>query len=110
MSISYVRDYTNDITKEMDMTSGSSAISQAIAKKQVPGDDSLDLILNSRSTNIRFMARNLKSFLNDAGSLTASNMLQFYGIRHRVMKYGAHGITPHDMVPIYGKLVPGGMQ
>jgi hypothetical protein len=106
----YVAGVKADIAKEMDMTSGSSAISQAVAKKQVPGGDSLEMILNSRSTNIRFMARNLKSFLNDGGSLIASGMLQFYGIRHRVMKYGAKGITPHDFVPIYGKLVPDSMQ
>jgi hypothetical protein len=106
----YVAGMKADIAKEMDMTSGSAAISQAIAKKQVPGGESLDLILNSRSTNIRYMARNLKSFINDAGGLTAANMMQFKGIRQRVMQYGARGIVPHDFVPVYGSIIPSGME
>jgi hypothetical protein len=104
-------DRTQDrVEREMDQTSGASAISQAMAKKQVPGGDSLDMIFNSRSTNIRLMGRGLKNFLIKTGSLVVSNMLQFYSVKHRIQKYGAKGIQAGDMIPWYGHLVPRGME
>jgi hypothetical protein len=106
----YVLPFKQDVEKEMDMTSGSSAIQQATSKKQVPGGDSLDMIFNSRSTNIRFFGRALKSFLTDTGSLVVPTMLQFCDSRHRVAKYGAKGIVANDFAPIYGNSIPKGME
>jgi hypothetical protein len=106
----YVKEYKDDVAREMDMTSGASAISQAIAKKQVPGGDALDMIFNSRSTNIRLMGRNLKSFLIEAGGLTVSRMLQFYTAKHRIAKYGIEGLVAADCVPFYGHALPKGIK
>ena len=106
----YVDAFSRKVEQEMDSTSGASAISQAIAKKQVPGGDALDMIFNSRSTNIRFMGRSLKSFLRDAGGLVLADMMQFYDASRRVQKYGVEGIVPHDMVPFYGHALPKGME
>lgn len=107
---SYVDAFKNDIKGEMDATSGASAISQAMGKKQIPGGDALDMIFNSRSINVRFMGRNLKSFLTEAGGLLASNMLQFYTAKHRIAKYGVDGLTKNDVVPFYGHLLPRGIE
>jgi len=106
----YVAATQDRIEREMDQTSGASAISQAISKKQVPGGDALDMIFNSRSTNIRLMGRGMKSYLVKAGSLVVSNMLQFYSVKHRIQKYGAKGIQAGDLVPWYGHLMPKGME
>jgi hypothetical protein len=106
----YVAATQDRIEREMDQTSGASAISQAIAKKQVPGGDALDMIFNSRSTNIRLMGRGLKSFLVETGGLVVADMMQFYSARHRLLKYGAKGIVANDLIPWYGQLLPAGMQ
>lgn len=106
----YVPATRQDVEREMDQTSGASAISQALAKKQTPGGDSLDMIFNSRSTNLRFMARSMKSFLNDVGALAVPDMLQFYTPKHRIAKYGSAGITASDLTPWYGSFVPSGME
>src|ERR1039458_7671362 len=106
----YVAATQDRIEREMDQTSGASAISQAIAKKQVPGGDALDMIFNSRSTNIRLMGRGLKSFLVETGGLVVADMMQFYSARHRLLKYGAKGIVANDLIPWYGQLLPAGME
>lgn len=106
----YVLPFEQGIEKEMDMTSGSSAIQQATSKKQVPGGDSLDMIFNSRSTNIRLMGRGLQSFLTEVGFLTTATMLQFCDSRHRIAKFGSEGIVANDFEPIYGNVVPKGME
>ena len=106
----YVDTFYQRVEREMDRTSGASAISQAIAKKQVPGGDALDMIFNSRSTNIRLMARSMKSFLNECGQLVVSNLLQFATAQHRIMKYGPEGIVANDLSPIYGSFLPKGME
>jgi hypothetical protein len=106
----YVLQFEQGIEKEMDMTSGSSAIQQATSKKQVPGGDALDLIFNARSTNIRLMGRGLQSFLTEVGSLTVGTMLQFCDSRHRIAKFGARGLVANDFEPLYGNAIPQGMQ
>ena len=106
----YVQTAQDRVEKEQDMTSGAAAIQQALGKKQVPGGDSLEMIIGARSTNIRFFARSKKSFLNDVGRLVVPDMMQFYTPKHRIAKYGADGITPNDMVPWYGSFVPQGME
>jgi len=106
----YVLETKHDIEREMDMTSGSSAISQAVQKKQVPGGDALEMIFNSRSTNIRFMGRSLKTFLTQVGGMVTADMLQFYDARRRILKYGEGGIVANDCVPMYRNVIPKGME
>lgn len=106
----YVDTFEQRVEREMDQTSGASAITQAMSKKQVPGGDSLDMIFSSRSTNIRFMSRSLKSFLNRCGRQVTSNLLQFSTAKHRILKYGAEGIVANDISPIYRQFIPQGME
>lgn len=106
----YVMMFEQDVEKEQDMTSGSSAASQALAKKQVPGGDSLEKIMNSRSTGIRLAGRSLHSFLVESGTLVTSNLLQFADSRHRVALFGADGLVDNDFDgPLYGNTIPDGM-
>jgi hypothetical protein len=90
--------------KELDMSSGASAMSQALGKKQVPGGDSLEMIMSSRSLPIRLQSRNLTSFVEDVGFMGISNMLQFYTVAHRVAILGEKGISLSDYRPIYGSV------
>lgn len=106
----YVDTFEQRVEREMDQTSGASAITQAMSKKQVPGGDSLDMIFSSRSTNIRFMSRSLKSFLNKCGNLVTSNILQFSTAKKRILKYGADGIVSNDLAPVYRNFIPKGME
>lgn len=99
-----------ELTKEFDMSSGASAIAQALGKKQVPGSDSLETIMNSRSLPIRVESRALTSFLRDAGYMGICNILQFYSVAHRVAILGGKGLTSSDYRPIYGELRPSGMK
>lgn len=107
---SYVLPFAQELMKEQDATSGSAAINQALGKKQVPGGDSLDMIMNSRSTNIRLMGRSLKSFLTDVGQMSVCNFLQFSTAKARAAVYGGRGLLDSDFTPMYGQLLPQGME
>lgn len=106
----YVLLFKQDLEKEQDATSGSAAIQQALQKKQVPGGDSLDMIINSKSTNIRLMARALKSFLTDIGAMTAANFMQFSPAKRRAQLFGGAGLLDSDFTPAYGEMRPSGME
>lgn len=106
----YVLTQKQDVEREQDATSGSSAINQALNKKQMPGGDSLDMIMNSRSIPIRFMGRGLTSFLTDVGTMVAGTKMQFETSKHRVQRFGAKGLTDADFEPYYGRWIKKGMK
>ena len=106
----YVLTMKQDVEKEQDASSGAAAIGQAMSKKQVPGGDSLDMILNSRSIPIRFMGRGLNSFLVDVGTQVVAIKMQFENAKNRVKKFGVKGLTDADFEPYYGSLLNKGMQ
>jgi len=106
----YVLAMKQDVEKEQDASSGAAAISQAVAKKQVPGGDSLDMIMNSRSIPIRFMGRGLASFLTDVGTMVSANKMQFETSKSRIRKFGVKGLTDADFEPYFGQWLNKGMQ
>ncbi len=108
--IAAAKQFIDDVNREFDMTSGSSAIQQAMSKKQVPGSDSLDTILNSRSLPVRVKSRALASFAEEGGGMLIANMLQFYTVAHRVNILGAKGFSSSDFRPLYGEAIPSGMK
>lgn len=108
--IAAVKQFTDEVSKEFDMTSGSSAMQQAMSKKQVPGGDSLEMLLNSRSLPIRVKSRALASFAEEGGYMVIANMLQFYTVSHRVNILGSKGFSASDYTPIFGQALPSGMK
>jgi hypothetical protein len=106
----YIMQFAAGLEKEQDATSGAAAIQQALQKKQVPGGDALDMIMNSRSTNIRLMGRSLKSFLTEIGQMTVCNFLQFSTAQSRAAMFGGRGLTDYDFEGKIGSLLPGGMK
>jgi hypothetical protein len=106
----YVLAMKQDVEKEQDMTSGASAINQTLQKKQIPGGDSLDMIMNSRSIPIRFMGRGLSSFLVDVGTMVTANKMQFETSKSRIRKFGVKGLTDADFRPFYGQWLTEGME
>jgi hypothetical protein len=94
----------DQISKELDMSSGAAAMSQALNKKQVPGGDTLEMILSSRSLPIRLQSRALTGFVEDIGYMGTANILQFYSVAHRVAILGSRGISNSDFRPIYGSV------
>jgi len=108
--IAAAKQFIDDVRREFEMASGSSAIQQALSKKQVPGSDSLDTILNSRSLPIRVKSRALASFAEEAGEMVVSNMLQFYTVAHRVNILGKEGISSSDFRPVYAQGIPAGLR
>jgi hypothetical protein len=107
---SYVLAVKQGLEKEQDMSSGSAAIQQSLQKKQVPSGDSLDMILNSKSVNVRLMGKNLKSYLTDIGSMVACNTMQFSPVKRRAQLFGGTGILDSDFTPRYGEMKPAGME
>jgi hypothetical protein len=101
--------YIAEVNKEFDMSSGASAMNSALGKKQVPGGDSLEMILNARSLPVKVESRSLASFIEDGGQMVVADMLQFYSVAHRMAIMGAAGITSADYRPIYGEAMPAGM-
>jgi len=106
----YVMPFAQELMKEQDATSGAAAIQQALNKKQVPGGDSIDMIMNSKSTNLRLMGRGLKSFLTEIGSMVTANNLQFSTARSRAARFGGKGLLDSDFTPLYGNMLPHGMR
>ena len=106
----WVFSYLQEISKEFDMASGASAVSQALGKKQIPGDDALERIISSRSLPIRVQTKSLTSWVRDNGNMAISNMLQFYSMAHRMQILGLKGVTRSDYRPIYGEMRPKGME
>jgi len=107
---SYVLPVAQSFEQEQDLTSGAAVMNQLAQKKQVPGGDSLDQIMNSRSTNIRLAGRGLQAFLTEMGQMAVSNYLQFADSRHRIARFGSAGITTNDFEPLYGNAIPGGIK
>lgn len=106
----YIPTTAASFEKEQDAMSGGAAIQQALNKKQVPGGDSLDMIMNSRSINIRLMGRELKSFLVPIGAMSCCNIMQFSTAEHRAGVFGGAGLMDSDFTPVYGKMLPAGME
>jgi hypothetical protein len=106
----YVLTMKQDVEKEQDMTSGGAAINQSLQKKQVPGGDSLEMIMNSRSIPIRFMGRGLSSFLTEAGSQVVANEMQFSTSKSRIKLFGTKGLTDADFEYPFGQFLQKGMQ
>jgi hypothetical protein len=106
----YVLAMKQDVEKEQDMTSGAAAINQTLQKKQVPGGDSLEMIMNSRSIPIRFMGRSLSSFLTDIGTMVMASKMQFETSKSRAKKFGTKGLTDADFRPVYGQWLDQGME
>ena len=106
----WVFSYLQEIEKEYGQSSGASAVAQAISKKQVPGSDSLEKIINSRSFPVRVQSRALTSFVRSIGSMGIANILQFYSAAHRVAVLGASGVSSSDFRPIYGHALPAGIK
>jgi len=106
----WVFQYLQEIGKEYDMASGASAMSQALGKKQVPGDDALERIMSSRSLPIKVQSRALTSWVSAIGEMGVANILQFYSPAHRVAILGTQGLSSSDFRPIYGEALPLGMK
>lgn len=104
------KQFTDTVEKEMELTSGASAMQQALGKKQVPGSDSLDTILSSRSLPIRVKSKSLASFVEEGGGMLVSNTLQFYPVALRVKILGMKGFSASDFRPLYGEAIPAGMR
>lgn len=95
--------------REMDQTTGSAAIDAAAQKQQIPSHDTMELIQNSRSYMVRLMGRQLETFMQRAGQMVVSNMLQFYSVGHRVAILGERGVLSTDFNPMYGQFLQSGM-
>ena len=103
-------EYLRYMDREFDMSSGASAMQQALGKKQVPGGDSLEMILSSRSLPIKVESRSLAWSIEDGGSMVIANMVQFYSANHRLAILGEKGISASDYRPIYGQSFPHSMK
>ena len=106
----YVLAFKQDTEKEQDAQSGGAAINQTLQKKQVPGGDSLEMIMNSRSIAVRFMGRGLHSFLTEIGAMVTANKMQFETSKTRIKKFGVKGLTDNDFEPFYGQWLTKGME
>ena len=100
-----------DVEKEQDATSGAAAINQTLQKKQVPGGDSLEMIMNSRSIpdSVHGPRPAFVSSPMSAPMVTA-NKMQFETSTTRIKKFGVKGLTDADFEPFYGQWLNKGME
>lgn len=96
--------------REMDASSGIAAMAEAVRKNQVPGSDTLESIKQSQQTPIRLKGRNMEVFLRHFGSMTISNVFQFYTAQRRYWMLGPDGLTYEDFDWKPGEMVPAGVR
>lgn len=105
---SYVLQVYTTVMQAMKRGSGAAAMDEASGKKQVPGSSTLDRLTFSKTTNVRFMGRNLEGFTDEVGDLWAATALQFYDAGHRMELLGASGMAKEDYDDNPGTLIPAG--
>lgn len=105
----YVLQTYSMILQSMKQSSGAAAVGDAMAKKQVPGGDSLEKISFAKNTPIRLMGRNAESFLDDVGYQWSANVLQFYDAGQRMELLGPSGLVKEDLDNKPGSLIPDGI-
>ena len=106
---SYVMQMMMLAAREMDTSSGVSAVNQAMQKKQVPSGESLDRMKEMQLTPIRLKGRNIEVFLRDLGSQQISNIFQFYDAKRRLFLLGQKGLTFEDFDWDPDTMIPGGV-
>jgi len=98
-----------ELKRSIKENSGTEAVNQALAKKQVPGGDTLDRIQFSKTTPIRFKAGNVETAVNEVGELWTATALQFYDASRRVECLGMDGLVQEDIDDRPGSLIPEGV-
>ena len=98
-----------ELKRSIRENSGTEAVNQALAKKQVPGGDTLEKIQFSKTTPIRFKAGNVETGVNEVGELWTATALQFYDASRRVECLGLDGLVKDDIDDRPGSLIPEGM-
>lgn len=97
------------VGRELEITSGVAAVNQALTKKQVPGEGTLEKIQASQQTPVRMKGRALEVFLRDLGKMQPYNMLQMYDKKRRIMMLGPKdGTDKYDFDWNPGTMVPDG--
>jgi hypothetical protein len=103
----YVFQQLQALSGEFDRQAGSVDTSALTGKNQVPSGDTVDQMRDNLQTSLRLEERYLESFLNDSGTQTVSNVIQFYDASMRLKMLGADGVTDQDFLLDPGKLHPG---
>jgi hypothetical protein len=98
-----------ELKRSIKENSGTEAVNQALAKKQVPGGDTLDKIQFSKTTPIRFKAGNVETGVNEIGELWTGTALQFYDAARRMESLGLDGLVKEDIDDRPGSLIPEGV-
>ena len=98
-----------ELKRSIKENSGTEAVNQALAKKQVPGGDTLDRINFAKTTPIRFKAGNVYTAVNELGELWTGTALQFYDAARRMETLGMDGLVKEDIDDRPGSLIPEGM-
>ena len=97
-----------ELKRSIKENSGTEAVNQALAKKQVPGGDTLDKIQFSKTTPIRFKAGNVETAVDEVGELWTATSLQFHDASRRMEALGLDGLTKEDIDDRPGSLIPQG--
>lgn len=105
---SYVLHTLQDMKRELNMSSGISAMSDMAKKKQMPAGDTLDQIRSIQNTPIRLKGRNIEQFIRTAGEMMVPNIFQFYPAGRRFSLFGNEGLVNEDFDWDPGNMVPAG--
>lgn len=87
--------------REMDRSSGISAVSEAVQKRQIPSGDTLEQIKEVQQTPIRLKGRNIETFLERIGRMNISNIFQFYSEKRRMFLSGKPNGNPDESLQTF---------
>ena len=94
----YVPQWIMHLESIFNRHSGRMDTSALLRKKQVPGEDTLQMMQNAQAPQARLEARMVERFLEDAGVQAISNILQFWNVETRLRAFGEDGLTRQDFV------------
>lgn len=105
---SYVGEFLRYCVDTVKRRSGSLDVQGLSKKKQVPGGDAVEQMRDSMSSPFRLEGRYLEAALEQVGTQTVSNIIQYATLDSRLALLGADGMTKEDFDYRAGTLAPAG--
>jgi hypothetical protein len=107
---SYSFEVMKFIASEMDYQAGTANLVALTQLQQMPGEDTIERMMEALTPTLRLKGRLLEFFLRDVGDMVKASFFQFYNMPRRVAMLGESGIAFEDFDFDPGTLVPAASQ
>ena len=102
----YVGGFWDRVDRAFDKQSGAIDVTGMMAKKQMPGGDTIEQARDSAGTAFRLKSRHMEPFVRAAATQMLSCVFQYYSREQRMKILGPTGITIQDFDYDPGTMIP----